>query len=111
MSSQSQPTGESLTSDTDEPTPDETQPSQSDAIEPAPNEANHETDAPEQGDQDGCVSALAVAECETTARVTVRMPVSDLEAVDELVDAGEFESRSAAIRAGIVQLTARSDTS
>ena len=34
-------------------------------------------------------------------RVTIRLPVSDLEALDTFVDAGEFRDRSDAIRAAI----------
>ena len=34
-------------------------------------------------------------------RVTIRLPVADLEALDMFVDAGEFRDRSDAIRAAI----------
>lgn len=37
----------------------------------------------------------------TMDRVTLRMPVEQIEAIDERVDAGEFPSRSEAIRHGV----------
>ncbi|MEM8902648.1 MAG: hypothetical protein AAGA17_10405 [Actinomycetota bacterium] len=36
----------------------------------------------------------------STEQVAVRMPVELLRALDELVDAGRFETRAAAVRAG-----------
>ena len=46
----------------------------------------------------------------TTDRITVRIPEAQLEAVDQLVDDGEFHNRSVAIRAALESLSGESQS-